>query len=96
MIHSSRRLTVREVAWEARISKTTCHEILTENLGMHRVDVSREFVNRANTDENFLKNVVTGDGTWVYGYDVKTNAESSHWASKTSPRPKKAQQVSSV
>ena len=32
VIRSNRRLTVREVAEEASISKTVCHEILTENL----------------------------------------------------------------
>ena len=34
VIRSNRRLTVREVAEEVSISKTVCHEILTENLGM--------------------------------------------------------------
>jgi response regulator of citrate/malate metabolism len=37
VIHSNHCLTVREVAEEAGISKTTCHEILTENLDMHHV-----------------------------------------------------------
>jgi response regulator of citrate/malate metabolism len=37
VIRSSHRLTVREVAEEAKISKSTCHEILTDNLGMHCV-----------------------------------------------------------
>ena len=32
---SNRRLTVREVANEVGIAKTTCYEILTEKLGMH-------------------------------------------------------------
>jgi hypothetical protein len=31
------RLTVHEVTEETGISKTTCHEILNENLGMHCV-----------------------------------------------------------
>ena len=31
------RLTVRAVTEEAGISKTTCHQILTENFGMHCV-----------------------------------------------------------
>jgi len=66
-------LTIREVAEEAGISKTMCHEILTENFGLHhvaakfvpcppnedqkqnRADVSKELVNCANADENFLK-----------------------------------------
>jgi hypothetical protein len=37
VICSSRRLTVHKVAEGAVISKITCHVILTENLGMHRV-----------------------------------------------------------
>jgi len=66
VFRSNHRLTVHVVAEEAGISKSTCHEILTENLGMHRVaaefvsedqiqnrvDVSRELVDRANADDN--------------------------------------------
>lgn len=37
VFRTNRRLTVREVAEEVSISKTVCHEILTENLGMHRI-----------------------------------------------------------
>ena len=37
MIHSNHHLTVREVAEEVGISNAMCHEILTENLGMHHV-----------------------------------------------------------
>jgi len=98
-------LTVREVAEEVSFSKTVCHEILTENLGMHRiaakfvprllmddqkqnrVDVSQELLDRAN-DDNFLKNIITGDETWAYGYDVETKVQSSQWVSKTSLQPK--------
>jgi hypothetical protein len=99
-------LTVQEVAEEVSISKTVCHEILSENLDMHRiaakfvphllmddpkqnrVDMSKELLDRAN-DDNFLKNIITGDETWVYGYDVKTKVQSSQWVTKTSPQPKK-------
>src|SRR5215475_1605402 len=113
LIRSNRSLTVREVAEEVSISKTVCHEILTENLGMHRiaakfvprlltgdqkqnrVDVSQELLDRANDDDNFLENIITGDETWVYGYDVETKVQSSQWVSKTSPRPKKARKVRS-
>jgi len=113
VIRSYCRLTVREVAEELSISKTVCHEILTENLGMHssaakfvprlltddqkqnRVDVSQELLDQANDDDNFLKNIITGDETWVYGYDVETKVHSSQWVSKTSPRPKKSRQVRS-
>jgi hypothetical protein len=55
--------------------------------------VRHELLNRANEDENFLKNIITGDETWVYGYNVETKAQSSQWMSKGSPRPKKVRQV---
>ena len=44
--------------------------------------------------ENFLKNVITGDETWVYGYDVETKVRSSQGVGKSSPRPKKSTSVS--
>ena len=51
-------------------------------------------LDRANFD-NFLKNIITGVETLVYGYDVETKVQSSQWVSKTSPRPKKARKVRS-
>jgi hypothetical protein len=32
---------------------------------------------------------ITGDETWVYGYDVEMKMQSSQWVGKNSPRPKK-------
>ena len=55
---------------------------------------SQELLDRSNTDENFLKNVITGDETWVYGYDVETKVQSSQWVRKSSPRPKKSTSLS--
>jgi transposase len=37
-----------------------------------------------------LKTIVTGDETWVNGYDVETKAHSSQWVGQGLPRPKKA------
>jgi hypothetical protein len=56
------------------------------------VTVSQEVYDRLNANENFLKNAITGDETWVYGYDVETKVQSSQWMGKLSPRPKKARQ----
>jgi hypothetical protein len=39
--------------------------------------------------------VITGDETWVYGYDPEMKVQSSQWKHSSSPRPKKAQQVRS-
>jgi hypothetical protein len=88
-------MTIYEVAEESVISKTTCHEILTENLGVHHVaakfvphllgedqkqnhvDGSKYLVNCANADDNFLKNFVTDDETWVYICDIATKSHFS-------------------
>jgi hypothetical protein len=51
------------------------------------VAISQVLLDQANSDENVLKNIVTGDETWVYGYDVETKAQYSQWVSKTFPRP---------
>ena len=44
-------------------------------------------------DVQFLKNIVTGDESWVHGYDPETKQQSSQWKGPTSPRPKKGRQV---
>jgi hypothetical protein len=59
--------------------------LLTDEQKVNCVMVSQELFNRLNADENFLKNVIIGGETWVYGYDIKTKAQSS-------PQPKKAHQ----
>ncbi|GFW64306.1 mariner Mos1 transposase [Trichonephila clavipes] len=45
-----------------------------------------------NSDEKFLKKIITGDETWVYGYDPETKQQSSQWKFLSEPRPKKARQ----
>jgi len=60
-----------------RVAAKFVSRLLTEEQKQNRVTVSQELIDRSNTDENFLKNVITGDETWVYGYDVETNLQSS-------------------
>ena len=64
--------------------------MLTEDQKANRVNISQELLDRVSVDENFLKTIVTGDETWVYGYDVETKTQSSQWVGQGSPRPKKA------
>jgi hypothetical protein len=59
----------------------------TDNQKENRVEVSQELLAIANGNENFLKNIITGHETWVYGYDVETKMQSSQWMGKGSPRP---------
>ncbi|KAJ4435187.1 hypothetical protein ANN_23763 [Periplaneta americana] len=55
-----------------------------------RRDVAQDLLDTANTDPGFLNTVITGDESWVYGYDPETKRQSSQWKHPESPRPKKA------
>jgi len=49
----------------------------------------------AESDETFMGQIITGNETWVYGYDPETKHQSSQWKSADSLRPKKARQMRS-
>jgi hypothetical protein len=53
------------------------------------LDVAQDMLECPNCDLDFLKTLITGDESWVYGYDPGTKAQSSQWKSPSSPRPKK-------
>ena len=59
------------------------------------VSVGRELKQQARDDPNFISSNITGDETWVYGYDPETKQQSSQWKSTNSPRPKKARRIRS-
>jgi hypothetical protein len=54
-----------------------------------------ELKEQVRNDPDFLSKVVTGDESWIYGYDPETKQQSSQWKCPSSPRPKKAWQVKS-
>jgi len=53
--------------------------LLTDDQKENRVEISQELLATANGNEEFLKNIITGDETWVYRYDVETKVQSSQW-----------------
>jgi hypothetical protein len=69
--------------------------LLSNDQKEHRVAVCRELEDQARDDPNFISKVITGDESWVYGYDPETKQQSSQWKSPNSPRPKKTRQVRS-
>ena len=99
-----RRLTVQETVAEVGISTGSVHSILTEDLNLQRVstkfvpklltkqqkEISEDMLNLANHDPEFIKTIITGDESWVYGYDPETKFQSSQWKHPESPRPKKS------
>jgi hypothetical protein len=60
-----------------------------------RLEVARNMLECTNGDPEFLKTVITGDGTWVYGYDLEMKVQSPQWKHSSSTRPKNAQRVRS-
>jgi transposase len=60
-----------------RVAAKFMPRLLTEEQKENRVTVNQELLDRSNTDEKKKKNVITGDETWVYGYDVETKVQSS-------------------
>ena len=89
------------------ISVGSCHDILSDVLGMRRVSakfvpkllnfdqknrrmtITQEILNEVNEDPDFLKRVINGDESCVYGYDVETKAQSSQWKTPEEPTLKK-------
>ena len=57
------------------------------------VEVLQDVLDYTNSDPEFLKIVITGDESWVYGYNPETKAQSSQWKHSTSLRPNKGRQV---
>jgi len=60
-----------------RVSAKFVPRLLTDDQKENRVEISQELLANANGNENFFKNIITGDEMWVYGYDVETKMQSS-------------------
>jgi hypothetical protein len=71
-----------------RISGRMVARLLSDNQKDHRISVRKE--KQAGDDPNFMFNVITGDETWVSGYDPETKQQLSQWKSQNSPWPKKS------
>jgi len=57
-----------------RVSAKFVPCLLIDNQKGNHVEISQELLASANGNENF-KNIITGDETWIYGYDVETKMQ---------------------
>ena len=78
-----------------RVSAKFVPKLLTEQQKELRKEIAEDMLDCANHDPEFIQTIITGDETWVYGYDPETKFQSSQWKHPESPRPKKARQVRS-
>jgi histone-lysine N-methyltransferase SETMAR len=77
-----------------RVSEKLVPRLLTQDQTEHRATACRELLQRAENYATFLSSIITGDESWVYGYDPETK-QMPQWKMPSSPRPKKARQVRS-
>ena len=64
--------------------------ILTADQKETRLHICQNMLTMAENDRNWQDKVITGDETWVYGYDPETKRQSSQWMYPNEPKPKKA------
>ena len=55
-----------------RVCAKMVPKLLSQDQKNHRIEVCQSLKERTQNDPGFIKNVITGDETWVYGYDIET------------------------
>jgi len=85
--------TVRKIVVEDLRKRKICSRFfphsLTPEQKDRRIAACRDLIATADSDPDFFKKIVTGDGTWCFAYDPTTKRQSAAWVGETSPRPKK-------
>ncbi|XP_075543739.1 protein GVQW3-like [Dermacentor variabilis] len=70
-----------------RVSAKFVSKLLTAEQKQLRVEASQGMLDSTNSDPDFMNIIITGDESWVYGYDPQTKSQSSQWKHSTSQRP---------
>jgi histone-lysine N-methyltransferase SETMAR len=78
-----------------RVSARFVPRLLSDDQKTHCVSVCRELKQQASDNPIFISNIITGDETWVHGYDPETKQQLLQCKLPNSPRPKKVCQVCS-
>lgn len=71
------------------VCQHTVPRILSSEQKEMQMAVSGDLIAMANTDKNFLNNIVTGDGTWCFLYDSKAKHLFSEWKTSVLLKKKK-------
>ena len=56
-----------------RVAAKFVPKLLNFEQKQRRMEVAQGSLNEVNDDAELLKCIITGDETWIYGYDVETN-----------------------
>ena len=80
-----------------KVSARWVPRMLTPQIQLQRVQICRELLAKFDEDgEDFLRQIVTGDESWVHHYDPESKQQSKEYRHKTSPSPKKFKVFSSA
>ena len=80
-----------------KVSARWVLRMLTPQMKLQRVQICRELLAKFDEDgEDFLRQIVTGDESWVHHYDPESKQQSKECRHKTSPFPKKFKAFSSA
>ncbi|KFD49256.1 hypothetical protein M513_09808 [Trichuris suis] len=93
MVLQNRRISIAELT-ARRLSKVTARWVpktLSPFERQLRVAHSKEVLELfENSEEDFLRRIVTGDEVWLCHYDAESEQQSGQWKHVNSPRPKRA------
>ena len=53
------------------LTKFICKLLMEQQKELH-VEITQDMLDCANNDLEFIKTIITGDETWVYGYDPES------------------------
>ena len=56
----------------------------------NQLEICQDLLGRLKIEPNFLHKVITGDESWLFDCDPKTERQNEEWHTKSSPCPKKA------
>ena len=62
-----------------KVSAKFVPRLLSEEQKQVRLDIAQDLLQTTDDNPDYLNTVITGDESWVYGYDPKTKAKSSQW-----------------
>ncbi|UYV66273.1 hypothetical protein LAZ67_4001141 [Cordylochernes scorpioides] len=83
----------RIVTEDLKLKKTPAKFIprfLTNEQKLCRLATCEDMLEMTRTDPEWKDKIITGDETWVYGYDPETKHQSADWRGQGEPRPKKS------
>ena len=75
--------------YAACCSQICAPHLLTDQQKQRCLEVGQNLFYCANDDENILKNIIAGDDTWVYSYDVEIKPSLHNRSQKCHPDPEK-------